>query len=348
MTRLLCLSATLLVSAASTVFAASEFCPTMYADFHRRQLAHFSDEVFVLEEGASAKHIPFLTLSDDSKTGTIVVGNGGEEGGIWHPMSASDDPDQVHFVTHIMVKDQDGKVVILESMDPTVEAPATMTFAVPAGVTQLTPYEWCNLHGLWKGEPVMVPTEQLEKGSSAVCGASDYAKEAWPSVHADFMRQQKDTFNSTTPFTETDGVKHTPYITLKDDGTASILVGNIDVALHPMNGSPDGIAEPHWITEIYVVDQSGNIVAMSSLDDTGVDTATLDFEVPEGAESVQAYAWCNIHGLWKGSVVEVETTASDGEQSEIESSDGDAASATATASAGFAVGAALLVTLNML
>ena len=32
--------------------------------------------------------------------------NGDEEDGVWHPMIASDDPSTVHFITHIMVKDQ--------------------------------------------------------------------------------------------------------------------------------------------------------------------------------------------------------------------------------------------------
>lgn len=103
-------------SALTTVFAIaseSEICPTIYADYHRRQLAHFSDEgAFVLKEGETAKHIPFLTLSEDGKTGTVIVGNGDEDGGVWHPMKASEDPGEVHFVTHIMVKDQVSLILI--------------------------------------------------------------------------------------------------------------------------------------------------------------------------------------------------------------------------------------------
>ena len=49
---------------------------------------------------------PVLTLSEDGSSATIVVGNGDEEDGVWHPMIASDDPNAVHFITHIMVKDQ--------------------------------------------------------------------------------------------------------------------------------------------------------------------------------------------------------------------------------------------------
>lgn len=340
------LSLALMVASASAATVAvladsSEICPTLYADFHRRQLADFSPagDVFVYVEGESAKHIPFLALSDDGKTGTVIVGNGDEEGGVYHPMVASEDPGAVHYVTHILVKDQDGNVVVTESLDPTVEAPAKITFDVPAGVTELIPYEWCNLHGLWKGESVPLPTSISEERSiDAVCSISDHPKAAWPSVHADFLRQQKSTFESDAPFSESDGEKHTPYISLKDDGsTASILVGKIGGAIHPMNGTPDGSdEEPHWITEIYVVDQDGAIVTMHSLDPTDVDVATMDFEIPKGAETLKAYAWCNIHGLWEGPEVEVETVSTQ--------SDGAVA---ASVSTGFAFGATFLAVLNM-
>ena len=38
-----------------------------------------------------------------TSTATVVVGNGDEEGGIWHhPMVTNDDPETVHFITHIL------------------------------------------------------------------------------------------------------------------------------------------------------------------------------------------------------------------------------------------------------
>lgn len=73
-------------SACSALAESAEFCPTRNADFNVRQLAEFSnDEPYGQEEGLSAKHIPFLTISEDGETGTVVVGNG-DDGGVWHPM----------------------------------------------------------------------------------------------------------------------------------------------------------------------------------------------------------------------------------------------------------------------
>lgn len=295
------------VGSSTTAYAAApEICPTMFADFHNRQLKVFESDVpFYQEEGTSSKHIPFLTISGDGKTGTVVVGDGDKDGGVWHPMVASNILEQVHFITHLMVKDQEGKVVVLEPMDPTAGAPAKMEFAVPAGATKLTPYNWCNLHGLWIGPHVDVPFS--EEGDSTVCGVSHFPNKAWESVHTDFMRlQMEPPHNSPIAFTEVAGEKHTPFIALNDDGTASVLVGRIGGSVHPMTGSPDGVGTPHWITEIYVMDQSRKIVAMSTLDSAD-EYATMNFTVPEGTTQVQAYAWCNIHGLWASAAVEVES-----------------------------------------
>ena len=111
------------------------------------------------------------------------------------------------------------------------------------------------------------------------CTVSDFPESAWPSVHADFVRLQAQVFLSKEPFTEDKGVKHVPYITVNDDGTSSILVGKVGEAIHPMNGvTDDGATDPHWITELYVTDQDGKIVAMKSLDPTGVTEATWTFE----------------------------------------------------------------------
>ena len=127
--------------------APSKMCPTLFADFKRRQLASFDSDVFLYNEMVGGKHVPYLTFSESTLApnilmATIVVGDGDKEGGVYHPMVASDKVDEVHFVTHIMVKDQNGNVVALKSMDATGPIPASMTFEVPAGTTELTPYEW--------------------------------------------------------------------------------------------------------------------------------------------------------------------------------------------------------------
>jgi len=56
MHTLFTLSLIILISVSAVSAASSEFCSTVYADYHRRQLAYFSEDgVFDIESGA--KHV---------------------------------------------------------------------------------------------------------------------------------------------------------------------------------------------------------------------------------------------------------------------------------------------------
>lgn len=99
---------------------------------------------------------------------------------------------------------------------------------------------------------------------------------------------------------------------------------------HPMNPSING-SEPHWITDIYVVDQNNNIIAMNSLDPTEADKATLTFNIGPNVTETKAYEWCNLHGLWEGPSVQVGSV------------DAPESAAAATALAGFVVAVVLSV-----
>ncbi|EJK52372.1 hypothetical protein THAOC_28367 [Thalassiosira oceanica] len=344
------------LSALSAVAAASDFCPTIFADLTRRQLEHFDSDVpFTI--GMGAKHVPVLTLSEDGKTATIVVGNGDEEGGVWHPMKPSGDPDKVHWVTHILVKDQDGNVIVVDPIDPNGfpdnkdyvagGIPPQIQFDVPSGVTEMTPYEFCNLHGLWVGETVAVPstTDVLAetRATDATCGPKQWTSGSWESVHADLLRQQAAHYNPNgdAVFTEVDGKKHTPYITL-DGAKGRVFVGvEGGSPIHPMIASKDG--NVHWVTEIYIVDQDGTIVAMESLDPTDVSEATMEFDLSadmtSGGTTLKAYSYCNIHGLWEGPVVEVPAVEAPAVEDEV--SPAEVGLNSASTSSGDLIGAVL-------
>ena len=171
---------------------------------------------------------------------------------------------------------------------------------------------YSNKHGLWIGETVAVPSVVTSETRSAdsSCGPKQWPSAAWESVHADLLRQQAAHFDSESVFTEVDGKKHTPYITL-EGVKGKVFVGvEGGEPIHPMVASRDGAV--HWVTEIYIVDQDGNIVAMESLDPTDVSEATMEFDITEdmtgGGTTLKAYSYCNIHGLWVGPEVEVVET----------------------------------------
>jgi desulfoferrodoxin (superoxide reductase-like protein) len=64
-----------------------------------------------------------------------------------------------HYVTTIFLRGIiDGKetVVGLWELSSTDGAPPSVTFTLPAGLTNVVAYESCTLHGLWKSEPLPV------------------------------------------------------------------------------------------------------------------------------------------------------------------------------------------------
>lgn len=283
----------------------ANFCDTLHSDFTRRQLLeHGSETPYDLTSGA--KHTPFITIEDG--LAKVTVGDGNP----YHPMSASDDPNMVHFVTHIYVMDQDENMVFMETLDPVQGAPAVSAFEIPTGATSLTAYEWCNLHGLWVGPTVAVTVEGTGSG---ICTNDQPELNAWPSIHADLLRlQSMPPFESIEPYTELNGAKHTPYITLSEDKSMGSVVVGTEAVYHPMvEGS-----RPHWVTSIYITDEMDNIIAMESLDPKDVDKAEMSFEIPEGVKELTAWEFCNLHGLWKGPTVSV---ASDEEIVEVADSE---------------------------
>ncbi len=66
----------------------------------------------------------------------------------------------VHYITTIYIRAMvDGKdtVVGLWEFRSTDAAPPSVKFTLPKGVTSVTAYEWCTLHGLWAADPMPIP-----------------------------------------------------------------------------------------------------------------------------------------------------------------------------------------------
>lgn len=316
--------ATLLLGLKSV--SASDYCETLHAEFTRRQLDEHELET-PYTQASGAKHTPFLTTEDGMATVTVGDGNP------FHPMSGfTPGSSMIHFITHVYVMDQDGNTVFINALDPTVDTVATKTFEIPEGASTLTAYSWCNLHGLWEG-----PTIEVNGGTgSGICTVAQVEGTAWPSYNADFVHiQSMPPFLATTPYTIEDGTKHTPFITISEDLTsASVVVGN-EEAFHPMNGGD----APHWITSVYITNQNKEIISMQMLDPTDVTKAEMTFDIPEGTESVTAWAFCNLHGLWVGPNVMVTANEPVADESkpngEVADTNGDKVNPDDAASSGF-------------
>ena len=84
--------------------------------------------------------------------------------------------------------------------------------------------------------------------------------------------------------TEAAGEKHLPVITV-DGNKVTVTVGS---TLHPMS-------EEHSIVWIYLETNLGGQRKNLSFDGE----PKAEFVLSEGEKAVSAYAYCNLHGLWK-------------------------------------------------
>jgi len=237
-----------------------DYCWTVHQDLLRRQRDEWHrSRPFTMDDGT--KHTPFITelvapaFKVVPRKATVVVGNGQDVGGVYHPMMASNNPAVVHFITHIYALDQRGRVFAMATMDPTLPGPATVSFQVPEDVIEMTAYEFCNLHGLYQGPKISTngtsinnsnDTESLMKVNDddqasifaspwigdQKCQVGSPKASAWDSLAADFVRRQSlPPFDSLEPYNQLDGygqvgTEHTPFIELErdDEGYTTVVV----------------------------------------------------------------------------------------------------------------------------
>merc|ERR1712176_704784 len=112
-----------------------------------------------------------------------------------------------HFITHVYILDQDNGLVAMSALDPSQSSVAQLELIIPEGVSQLTAYSFCNLHGLWEGPAVSV----FQGTAAKTCRVSAGADTAWTSVIADINVQQGwPPHNRSAAYNEPHGAKLIP------------------------------------------------------------------------------------------------------------------------------------------
>ncbi|MBM4292061.1 MAG: hypothetical protein FJ138_11965 [Deltaproteobacteria bacterium] len=96
--------------------------------------------------GKEAAHTPTATLMDMG--GALTV-----KAFVNHVMTAE------HWISGVYFRDQDNNVFFLQELsytdgDPGAEKGVTVYAQVPAGVTAVTAFAYCNLHDCWRSETV--------------------------------------------------------------------------------------------------------------------------------------------------------------------------------------------------
>eukprot|EP00746_Dinoflagellata_sp_MGD_P076239 gnl/MRDRNA2_/MRDRNA2_30692_c0_seq1.p1 gnl/MRDRNA2_/MRDRNA2_30692_c0~~gnl/MRDRNA2_/MRDRNA2_30692_c0_seq1.p1 ORF type:complete len:654 (+),score=102.56 gnl/MRDRNA2_/MRDRNA2_30692_c0_seq1:254-1963(+) len=246
------------------------------------------------EQFSKDKHVPFLTISGSQARVTVGLG---DEDTPYHPMKASEDPEEVHYITHIYVVDQMDTCVAMQMLFPDGSSnTAEMIFDIPAWATKLKPFEYCNKHGLWDGPEVIVPQCQslsMVKSLDSKC---------WQSVIAELYRRHKKHHGKQEPFVGSSTEENTPYISFHGN-KFRVTVGNGDHP-HPMKATTNPV-EVHYITHVYAMDQNNSCVGMDALDPTRCDIAQVEFDLPRQATKLTPFGYCNLDGLWVGPTVQV-------------------------------------------
>jgi len=199
---------------------------SIVAEMHRRQLSHFEGSAPFTEE-VSLKHTPYVVVDGDDVKVHVGQGVLTNDAANIHPMTPSASLGMVHYINFMYVLDEYDAVVAMTWKSPDDPAPATLQFPTPKASNIVTPYEFCNKHGLYVGPSVILRTTTTTTLAQIPEGTCDF-------VVAELERRQSAIFGSSIPYTELQSSKHAPYIVI--EGTrATVIVGNS--VLHPMTAS---------------------------------------------------------------------------------------------------------------
>jgi len=217
------------------------------------------------------KHDPFITIVGTTATVGVAGDDGITESGYLHPQTDS------HYITDIWVVDQTDTVVFQQSFTD-ADSEALATFQVPSSATSFVAYEFCNIHGLYRGPVVNVEWPGLYTTlDNATSGATSVHQASTPPIkHDPFIENSCDSSNYRV------GVRGT-------DGTT--VAGD----LHPQT-------DEHHITYIWIKDNSGSLLHTCELYDA--DATAAECNVPRSLipddSTIQATQYCNLHGLYTG------------------------------------------------
>jgi len=113
---------------------------------------YFSAEIY--PDGCSGKvsgHVPFVAMSDTYGIMNVNLTHGSEKS---------------HYILGIYLRDQTDTIVQMQNFTrPAYLIPAPLTYSVEVDPkwTSITPYAFCNIHGVWKGLTYEIPPAPAEE-----------------------------------------------------------------------------------------------------------------------------------------------------------------------------------------
>ena len=268
--------------------------------------------------------IASVTVGADTRKTNTATGTPGMP--MIHPMSGDTNPTfpsaypldttSYHHIDAIYVEDQANNVIAIDTnLNPASSPSAFLSFIVPKGVTQMTPYASCTVHGVFKGESVVVATSDIWDVSAAYddpfvcrprgCGSTDLYGDTllarWQAQ--DFTKAGTGIY--ATPTTAQAEGNLPVFTNSAASSTITISIGKVGST--PAVGSLD-YNTLHFTDSIFAVDQTGKVVAYGVfLPQTGA-APSLTFDVPAGVDTLKAFAHSNDFGLSVGEATIAKTT----------------------------------------
>jgi desulfoferrodoxin (superoxide reductase-like protein) len=309
-------------------------CDSMFAEMGHRQMTEHNKALPFVSTGPTdilgGLHTPVMTFQKDLVTGMtygkVLVGVGNTEAGpagcpndCVHPLTASNDPDAVHYITTIMIMDETGAVLSMGELtaEDNNGQVASLDFNFPTP-QKMTPYVYCSIHGLWQGETVTLSTTNSSK---ATCDVPKCLKEQDAVAVGSAVAVLKHRQNVTQGTKDAFPVKaydilnslHRPSLeTIGGMVKVTIGMGPLDgpagcpnQCYHPVTASSDSTVV-HWPEYVYVENENGLVVYFQELAPSGDGgPVKVYFETPASSTVLTAYTYCNIHGLFMSAPFQV-------------------------------------------
>ena len=255
---------------------------------------------FHVATSTPVKHDPYTVYNRETRTGrTVVLGDGGSTQ-VLHPHNPS------HYIEAIWSRDQHGTIVAFADLSTSITGPTAsfdLSAAVPA-VTKLVPYEFCNLHGLWQGNDAL--------GYAAIRASTTLNSRSASGGGIPGGRYEI----ASTP------KKHEPFMKIAGNRVASVVVRGNSGSTDPGSLHPQGAG--HFISNIWITDQNGDVVCQRRLDGSEA-SPTMSCELPASVTTAQSHEFCNLHGLWSGPMLTVTDEAFASSKEEMTSTSGNGA-----------------------
>ena len=200
-----------------------------------------------------------------------------------YQISASHGADDEHYLEYVFALDQDGVLVFAKNITDSRASEVLETFTLQSSTaTALTPYLTCNIHGIWSSDVIQLTALGVEQEATKI-------------------EKRTDPLTEEQRLAKTNA--HVTSLSQIGPETMRIELPNHPVQAVDLTDEDNG----HFIEAVWVRRVGGDNEVVYFRNVTDLDgQIDITFQVMNSLVNesfaspvrLQAFAWCNIHGLW--------------------------------------------------